>query len=108
MHVDSSIWFRSKIDKKRLRELSFLNSGVCIVLVDERTGEEEKFAYEGGLSAFVDYLNTNKQTINKIMPPPKIITKGSSKDKTVDLLLSISPFIYCATFSNMNVKFPDL
>ena len=36
-------------------------------MVDERTGEEEKFAYEGGLSAFVDYLNTNKQTINKIM-----------------------------------------
>ena len=52
---------------KRLRELSFLNSGVCVVLHDERTAKEETYAYDGGLSAFVDFLNTNKSTINKIM-----------------------------------------
>src|SRR5678815_732291 len=49
---------------RRLRELSFLNNGVKILLIDKRAAKEENFAFTGGVRGFVEYMNRAKNVLH--------------------------------------------
>jgi DNA gyrase subunit B len=60
---------------RRLRELSFLNNGVKIVLIDQRAGKEENFAFSGGVKGFVEYMNRAKNVLH-----PNVFLGRGEKD----------------------------
>jgi DNA gyrase subunit B len=64
LEIFSNIDFHYEIISKRLRELSFLNNGVRIRLVDERSNREDNFAFAGGVKGFVQYVNTGKKVLH--------------------------------------------
>ncbi len=76
----------------RYRELAFLNSGVRVILRDERHEEakEHDLYYEGGIAAFVQYLDRNKVAL---MPDPVAIT-GTRDDITIDVALEWNDSYY--------------
>jgi DNA gyrase subunit B len=62
--IFGAVDFHYEVLSKRLRELSFLNNGVRIKLVDQRTGKEEDFAFSGGVKGFVQYINKAKNVLH--------------------------------------------
>jgi len=89
--------FHYDILARRLRELSFLNNGVKILLVDQRSGKEENFAFIGGVQGFVEYINRAKTVLH-----PKVFSahgerEGISMDVAMQWNDSYQESVLCFT-----------
>jgi DNA gyrase subunit B len=89
--------YHFEILAKRIRELSFLNNGVKIELIDQRTGKSENFAFSGGVKGFVEYMNRSKSVLH-----PKVFYAIGEKDgMTVEVAMqwndSYSETVQCFT-----------
>ena len=95
--IFGNVEFHYDILAKRIRELSFLNNGVKIELIDHRDGKSENFAHLGGVKGFVEYINRVKSVLH-----PKVFSATGEKDgMTVEVAMqwndSYSETVQCFT-----------
>ena len=94
---DETVEFEFSILEKRFKELAFLNAGLLISLVDERTGKSKDFQYSRGLSEFVENANESKKTLHDEV----IFFKGEKESVDVEIAMqwndsySESIYTYC-------------
>tara|TARA_B100000686_G_scaffold354316_1_gene463916 strand:+ start:2067 stop:4487 length:2421 start_codon:yes stop_codon:yes gene_type:complete len=81
--IFGDIEYHYDIFAKRLRELSFLNNGVKINLVDQRSGKDESFAFVGGVKSFVEYINRSKSALHTNL----FYVSGKKNDIEVEISL---------------------
>jgi len=81
--IFEAIDFSFDILSQRLRELSFLNSGLKITVQDERSEKKQEFQYQGGIVSFVEYMNKNKTVIH----PKPIHLEGEKEGIYIDIAL---------------------
>lgn len=99
---DSSIFsvyeYNFSTISERLMESAFLLKGIKIDLVDERTGKEISYQYDNGLTAFVEYLNYEKETLNEI-----INIEGTNNEIEVDVAMQFTSGYQETTLSFVNL-----
>ncbi|UCE24016.1 MAG: DNA topoisomerase (ATP-hydrolyzing) subunit B [Candidatus Zixiibacteriota bacterium] len=96
--IFSKIEFKFDIIASRLRELAFLNQGLALVLKDHRSDKEVTFAYKGGLSSFIDYINENKTAVFR----KPIHFKGTKDGVEVEIALQYNDGYSESVYSYVN------
>ena len=96
--IFESLEFNFDVLSQRLRELSFLNKGLKISIVDERTDKRHDFEYKGGIKEFVQYLNQNKTVLN----PKPIYFESAKGDAIVEMALQYNTSYSESIFTFVN------
>jgi DNA gyrase subunit B len=99
--IFATIDFSFDVLSQRLRELSFLNAGIQILIRDERSGKSHDFRYEGGIVSFVEHLTRNRAPLHR--PPIFINAERSFPGKNGDVPVAIEIALQYNESYNENV-----